>query len=115
MVFDEKSKGVISSENALIYYTTIEEENLVFKATFYIVKLFYEHLLYDSIIYDLQFDQIENVYSDLNIEDSNLCLGNMIQYDQNFHTLNTIDEIENDIDKGSLFMASKILSDLFKK
>jgi hypothetical protein len=105
----ENEKIIIKSKNDFIILLKFIRDNP------YIVKLFYEHFLYDSIIYDLQFDQIENVYSDLNIEDSNLGLGKMIQYDQNFNTLNTINEIENDIDKGSLFMASKILSDLFKK
>ena len=37
MIFDDKSKGAIASEKALIYYTSIKDDELVFKATYYVV------------------------------------------------------------------------------
>lgn len=37
MIFDDKSKGVIASGKALIYYTSIKEDELIFKATYYVV------------------------------------------------------------------------------
>lgn len=79
------------------------------------VQLFYEKGLYDSFTSDFKFIDIKNVYSDLNINDSNIDLEQINQYEQNFNTLNTINEIVDDIDKGSLFTGNKILSHIFKK
>ena len=79
------------------------------------IKIFYEKELIDSFINDFQFINIKNVYSDLNIDESNLDLPPMNQCDETFNTLNTINEIINNIDKGSLFQGTKIITNLFKK
>lgn len=81
----------------------------------YTVQLFYEKELYESFINDFQFIDIKNVYSDLDINDSNIDLEQINQYDQNYNTLNTINEIVDNIDKGSLFMGNKIITYIFKK
>ena len=80
----------------------------------YKIKLFYEKELIDSFINDFKFIDIQNVYSDLDIDESNLDF--QMEYNNlTFNTCNTINEIVEDIDKGALFKGIKILSLLFKK
>ena len=84
----------------------------------YKIKIFYEKELIDSFINDFKFIDIKNVYSDLNIEqESNIDLPQMNQNegDETFNTLNTLNELENNIDKGSFSQGIKLITNLLKK
>ncbi len=105
----DKKKIIIKSKNDYIILLTF------IKNYPYTVKLFFENMLCESVVNEIEFEDIENVYSDLNPGESIIDLGKMIKYDDGMNILYTINENEKVIDKGSLFAANKILSDLIKK
>ena len=84
----------------------------------YKIKIFYEKELIDSFINDFKFIDIKNVYSDLNIEqESNIDLPQMNQNegDETFNTINTLNELVNNIDIGSFSQGIKLITNLLKK
>ena len=105
----DKKKIIIKSKNDYIILLTF------IKNYPYTVKLFFENMLCESVVNEIEFEDIENVYSDLNPGESIIDLGKMIKYDDGMNILYAINENEKVIDKGSLFAANKILSDLIKK
>ena len=103
-----KQKIIIKSKNDFITLLRYA------RSVPYKIKLYYEQKILDSFINDFNFIDIQNVYSDLDINDSNLDLQ-IEPYDFTYNTIDTINEIVHDIDKGNLFQASKILINFFKK
>ena len=83
------------------------------------IKLFYEKEVIDSFINDFQFEEIKNVYSDLDIgHEQNLDISEMKKNEQTYNTintLNTINEIVDNIDKGALYQGIKLIINIFKK
>lgn len=73
MIFDDKSEGIMTSGKALIYYKTIKTDELIFKATYYVIgdivcsgKI---SALFDLIV-------IGNVFAnDVNIKGKFVCTG----------------------------------------
>ena len=113
--------------NGELYYLNSNYQKIVIKSkndficllryaknTPYTIKLFYEKELIDSYINDFNFIDIQNVYSDLDIDGSSLDLP-IDEYDQTFNNLNTINEIVNDINKGALTQGIKIITNIFQK
>ena len=76
----------------------------------YKLKIFYDKKILDSYINDFEFINIENVYSDLDLDDNN---NDLIQINQ----LDIIEEKENEnnIYKGGLFQGIQIITNLIKK
>ena len=109
----EKKKIIIKSKNDFIsllkYVRSIPNK----------ITLFYEKEAIDSFINDIKFEDIKNIYSDLDM-DVEKCgdLSDLSHHDQTYNTLNTlntINEIVDFIDKGSLFQGIKILGNILKK
>ena len=103
-----KQKIIIKSKNDFITLLRYA------RSVPYKIKLYYEQKILDSFINDFNFIDIQKVYNDLDINNSNLDLQ-IEPYDFTYNTIDTINEIVHDIDKGNLFQASKILINFFKK
>ena len=109
----EKKKILIKSKNDFIsllrYVRSIPNK----------ITLFYEKEAIDSFINDLQFVDIKNIYSDLDMDEEKCGdISELSHHEQTYNTLNTlntINEIVDNIDKGSLFQGIKILCNALKK
>lgn len=109
----EKKKIIIKSKNdfiSLLRYVRSSPNK---------ITLFYEKEAIDSFINDLQFADIKNIYSDLDIDEEKCGdISDLSHHEQTYNTLNTlntINEIVDYIDKGSLFQGIKILCIFLKK